>query len=83
MSAADTDCTCTSWCDVRWFCPCGRFVPESSLKSGDDPDPFAYYGFTGWTTAECSRCGTVEPECRPVKENPWLDPACAEHGESK
>lgn len=72
-------CTCSSWFDVRWFCPCGRFVAEKSVKSGDVFDPDAYYGFTSWTTGDCTKCGSVVPDCRPVKENLWVNPECAEH----
>ena len=75
------DCICFHWSDVRWFCPCGRFVAESSLKSGDEPDPEAYYGFTGWITAECSKCGTAEPECRPIKDRSLVNQECKEHGD--
>jgi len=49
------------------------------VKSGDVFDPDAYYGFTSWTTGDCTKCGSVVPDCRPVKENLWVNPECAEH----
>lgn len=47
-------------CNVRWQCPCGRFLPESAVHSEDRIDPSAYYGVTSRTWADCKRCGVVE-----------------------
>jgi ribosomal protein S27AE len=62
----------TVWTESRWSCPkCGRFLPDSALRSWDVLNPDAYYGVSGHTEATCGRCGVVsEPNLVTIRAMP-------------
>ena len=74
------------WYEVRWSCrTCGRFLPESAIRSWDVLDNGEYYGVRSVTVADCPRCGeTPDPALVPTKAHEFTEDDCPgpipEHG---
>jgi hypothetical protein len=59
--------------DWRWRCPhCARFLASTAIKSEDYRDDGAYYGVSTRISADCPRCGDIEPMFAPTR---WTETA--------
>lgn len=62
----------TEWPSAwRWTCPtCGRFIAASAVAERDYRDDSSYWGISTETTADCRRCGPVQPRWLPTR---WVE----------